>query len=110
MNCYFRGESLDGVISLQLFKLNGSVLIKELVNRKVTSANTNLNVIFFNLDCNSLRSKLVDTLRLTHEHDLELLAIGVVVDVLRQLLVDDIALHWDVDCDARLEVNDVLAQ
>ena len=55
-------------------------------------------------------AELVDTRRLSHEHDLELLAVRVVVDVLCQLGVDCVRLDGDVNSDSALKVNDVLLQ
>ena len=53
---------------------------------------------------------MVDAFLLAHEHDLEFLTIGVVVNVLGQFLVNGIALHRNVDRNSRLEIDDVLAQ
>ena len=58
----------------------------------------------------TLGAELIRALSLTHKHDLELLPIGVVVDVLSELLVNSVVLHWNVDGDARLQIDDVLAQ
>ena len=103
-------ESLDRVISFQLLELNGSVLIKELVNRKIPTSNTNLDLIFLDLDCDSLGSELVNTLRLTHEHDLQFTALRIVVDILSQFLVSDVILDWNVDGNPLLQVNNVLLE
>ena len=64
----------------------------------------------FDLDCYSLGSELVDSLRLTHEHDLEFRSLWVVVDELGQLLVSKVFLHWNVNSDSLLQVNDVLLE
>jgi len=58
----------------------------------------------------SLAAELVDTLTLTHEHDLQLLAVGVVVDVLSNALVDLVVLDWNVHSNTRFQVNDVVTQ
>ena len=100
-------ESLKWVSSFQLFKLDGRVLVQELVDGEVAAADLDLNLVTFNLDHDTARAELVDTFRLAHEHDLELLAVWVVIDVLRQLFVRWAVLNRDVDGDASLEVNDV---
>ena len=76
------------VLPLKFFELNWRVLVEELVQRKETASDSDLDLVLDTLDGNALCAKLVDTLRLTHEHDLELLPVRVVVDVLRELLVD----------------------
>ena len=101
-------ESLDRVLSLQLLKLDGSVLIEELIDRKISSTNSKLDMVLFNLGGDSLGTKSVDTLGLSHEHDLELGSLGVVVDVLSKLPVDRITLDWDVNGNSLLEIDDVL--
>ena len=53
---------------------------------------------------------MVNTLGLTHEHNLQFLTIRIIVDVLGKLFVDRIVLHRDIDGDAGLEVDDVLAE
>lgn len=58
----------------------------------------------------TLGTELVDTIGLTHEHDLELLSIRVVVDVLGETLVNLVVLHGDVDSNTSLQVNDVLLE
>ena len=85
-------------------------MVQELVNGKETATDTDVNAVHVNTDDDTLGSELVNTLGLTHEHDLELLAVGVVVDVLSKTLVYRIVLHRDVDSDARLEINDVLLE
>lgn len=83
-------------------------MFEESVDREEATADTNLNVILLNLDHDLLGAELVDTLRLSHEHDLELASFGVVVDVLGEASVDGILLDGNVDSDSLLEVNDVL--
>lgn len=58
---------------------------------------------------NALAAELVDAFRLAHEHDLELLAVRVVVDVLGDAFVNQVVLYGDVDCYARFQVDDVVA-
>ena len=45
-----------------------------------------------------------------HEHDLELVAIGVAVDVLGHFLVDRIVFHWHVHGDTRFQIDDVVLE
>jgi len=85
-------------------------LIQELVKRKITSTNSNFDIVLFNFNGNSLGSELVNALRLTHEHDLEFGSFGVVVDEFSELSVSLILLDWDVYSDSLLEINDVLLQ
>ena len=66
-----------------------------------------MNLASCDFDVNALLSELVNTLRLTHEHDLQLLSVGVVVDVLGKRLVDGVALDGNVDGNSRLQVDDV---
>ncbi len=98
------------VLALENLKLRGSVLVQELVDGKEATTDLDLDLVSGTLDEDALGAELVDTFGLAHEHDLQLLAVGVVIDVLRQLLVDLVVLHWNVDGDARLQVDDVLAQ
>jgi len=102
-------EIPHGVLSLKLLHFTGSVLVKELVNGKETATDSDVNLIFFDLDIDSLATELVDTLLLTHEHDLQVLAIGVVVDVLGNLSVDRVVLYWNVDGNSSLEIDNVVA-
>jgi hypothetical protein len=103
-------ESLERVLALKFLKLSGRVLVQELVDGEEASAHAHVDLVLVDAHVNALGAKLVDALGLTHEHDLEFLAVGVVVDVLSEALVNLIVLHGDVNRDARLEVNDVLLQ
>ena len=82
------GHPAHWVLSLQFLKLNRSVLVKEFVQRKETASDPDLDFVFHTLDRNTLCAELVDTLRLAHKHDFELLPVRVVVDVLCELLVN----------------------
>lgn len=114
MKSLLKGNSLvdtsSWVLSLEFFKLNWGILVKELVEGQESTTNDNLNLVLDALHANTLGTKLVDTLRLAHKHDLELLAVWVVVDVLSKLLVDRVVLDWNVDSNTRLQVNNVLTQ
>ena len=72
-------------------------MVKEFIERKETSTNSDLNLVFDAFDHDSLGAELVDTFRFSHEHDLKLLPVGIVVDILGQLLIDDIVLDRYVD-------------
>ena len=105
---HFLRELLHRVVSLEFFHFWWSVLVEELVDRKVAATNTDVDLVFVHTHCHALGSELVDTLRLSHEHDLQLLSVWVVVDVFGQSLVNLVVLHRDVHCNAALEINDVL--
>lgn len=83
-------------------------MIQELIKGKISSSNSDLNIVLFNLDSNSLGTKLVNTFRLSHEHDLEFGSFRVVVDELGELSVNGIILDWDVNSNSLFQVNDVL--
>ena len=51
---------------------------------------------------------MVDAFRFAHEHDLEFRLVRVLVDVLSKLSVSGIILYWNVDCNPRLDVNELL--
>jgi len=110
LNSHLLVEASQGILPLKLLELGGRVLVEEFVEGEESTTNTNVDLIFVNLNGDTFGAELVDALALAHEHNLELLAIGVVVNVLGQLLVDGVALDGDVHSDARLEVNDVLLQ
>ena len=104
------GHPTHWVLAFENLELRGSVLIKELVDGEEATTNLDLDLVPGALYEDTLGAELVDALGLAHEHDFQLLAVGVVVDVLRQLLVDHVVLHGDVDGNARLQVDDVLAE
>lgn len=83
-------------------------MIQELIKGKISSSNSDLDIVLFNLDSNSLGTKLVNTFRLSHEHDLEFGSFRVVVDELGELSVNGIILDWDVNSNSLFQVNDVL--
>lgn len=107
LNSHSFTKSLKWVSALEFLKLNRRVLVEELVNWKETAADLDLDLVTFHLDHHAFRAELIDTGWLSHKHNLKLLAVRVVVDVLRQLLVHDTVLYGDVHCDAGLQVNDV---
>lgn len=103
-------HATHGVLALEALELNWSVLVKEFIDAEVATANLDLNLVTDANDADALRAELVDTVALAHEHNLQPLAIRVVVDVLSQFLVGDVVLDRNVNSDARLKINDVLAQ
>ena len=104
------GHASGRILSLEPLKLRRRILVNELIDREETATDLDLNLVTQGLHVDLLRAKLIDTRGLTHEHDLKLLAVRVVVDVLSQFLVDRVVLDWDVDSDTRLKVDDVLTQ
>ena len=107
---YLLSESLHGILSLQLFELDRCVLVKEFIDWQVTATNSNVDLVLVDLDVNTLAAELVDTLGFSHEHDLQLLTVGVVVDVLGDTLVNRIVLDGNVNCDTGLQVDDVVSK
>ena len=95
-------KPLQWIAPLNLLELNRRMLVQELVNAHVATAHTDLNLVFLDTNVDFLGTELVYTLCLAHEHQLQLVAIWVVVDELCHLLVDLIALDWHVDSDSCL--------
>jgi len=102
--------AFERVIASVFLELNRSVLIKELIDGQVTATNSDVDLVLVHTDGDTLGTELVDTVTLTHEHNLQLLSVREVVDVLSETLVDAISLDGDVDSNTRLEVNNVLLQ
>ena len=103
-------ESLQWIAPLNLLELHRRMLVQELVNAHVATAHTDLNLVFLDTNVDFLGTELVYTLCLAHEHQLQLVAIWVVVDELCHLLVDLIALDWHIDSDSCLQVDDVVLE
>ena len=100
-------EPLQWVLALEFLKLHRRVLIEKLVNREVTTADLDQDLVFLNFDADATGAKLVDALRLSQKHDLEFLSVRVVIDILGKLHVDNVALDRDVDGNPGLEVDNV---
>ena len=98
------------ILSLELLKLDRGVLVEELVYGQPSSTNTNLNLFSHNLDTDAFGAKLINAFLLSHEHNLQFLAIRVVVNIFGQFLINHVALDWDIDSNSALEVDDVLAE
>ena len=110
LHCGGLTEASKRVVRGKLLKLDGGVLVQELIDGEVTSTNTDVDLVLVNSDSDSLGSELVDTIGLSHEHDLQLLSVGEVVDVLSKSNINSVSLNWDVDGDAGLQVDDVLLE
>ncbi len=67
-----------------------------------------VDLILLNSDIDTLGSELIDALALSHKHNLELCPFRIVVDILCELAVDGIVLHWDIHSDALFQFNDVV--
>ena len=63
-------------------KLNWDVLIQELVDLEPAAANLDEDLRSLNFDLDSAGTKLIDALLHAQEHDLELSAVRIVIDVL----------------------------
>ena len=98
----------EWILSLKLLKLSWSILVQELIEREEATTHADLDIVLFYLHGDPLRSELIDSLRLAHEHDLELLTVWVVVDVLCEFLINRVTFHWDIDGNARFQIDDVL--
>ena len=102
------GEAFQRILPLHVLQFCRRVLVNKLVNRKVAAADTHINLVLIDSDIDLACAEFVGALGLAHEHDFKFLTIWVVVNVLGQSLVDGIAFDWDVDCDSRLQINNVL--
>ena len=76
------GHAAHGVFAFQLLEFNGCVLIKELVEGEIAAAHLDLNLVSDTAHPDTLSTELVHAFRLPHEHDFQLLAVRVVIDVL----------------------------
>ena len=76
------GHAAHGVFSLELLEFNRRVLIQELVEGEVATAHFDLNLVSNTAHPDTLSTELVHAFRFPHEHYFELLAVGVVIDVL----------------------------
>jgi len=104
------GHPAEWVLSLELLELSWSVLVQELVEREEAATHADLDVVLFDLDHNPLGAELVNSLRFTHEHDFEFLAVRVVIDILGELFVCWVVFDGNVDCNAGLQIDDVLVE
>jgi len=100
-------EASHWVLALKLLQFDGRVLVQELVNREETTTDTDVNLVVVDTNIHLLGTELVDALLLTEEHDLQLGTLWVIVDVLCKLLVNRVSLHWNVDGNPRLKIDNV---
>ena len=74
------------------------VLPNELVDVHVTTSNSDENgLTLFNLDIDSFLSKLIDTFRLSQEHDVHFFSFWILVQVISQSLINLAILLCDVN-------------
>ncbi len=107
MDSNFFAESLQRISPLELLQFLRSVLVQKLIDGEVTASDLDHDLVSGDFDVDATRAELVDTLLFSHEHDLQFLAVGVVVDVLGQLFVDGAILCRNVDSDACFQVDNV---
>ena len=110
LDSHFLAEALERVSPIEPLKLLRGVLVQEFVNREETSTDLDLDLASLHLHHDLTGSKLVDSLRLTHEHDLQLLSLWVVVEVLSKLRVNLVSLNWNVDGNPGSEIENVLLE
>ena len=110
LNCNLLTESLQRIFSFKFLKFHGSVLIKELINWKISTSNSYLDVVFLHFDCNSLRTKLIDSLSFSHEHNLKFCSFWIVINEFRQFFINRIFFHGDINCDSLFQIYNVLFQ
>ena len=83
--------------AVEFLELKRRVLFEELFNDEEATPNLDLKLLAFNLDQDASRAKSILSGRLTDEHDLELLAIKLTVEVLGEHKINGVRLHWDVE-------------
>ena len=110
MDGHFLTKSHQRVCSLQPLELYRRVLVQELVDREEASTNLDFDLSSRHFDEDFASAKLVDTLGLSHEHNLELLSFRIVVDVLGKFHVNLVSLHRNVDCDTVLDGKNILLE
>ena len=110
MNSNLFSKSLQWVLALDLLQFIWRVLVDELVDGEVATTDSDLDARLVDLDGNLTRAKLVHAFTLAEEHDLELLAIRVVVDKLSKFHVDLVILVRNVNRNLSLQIDDVRLQ
>jgi len=89
---------IHSTISLDLFNLSRSVLINKVVDMHIATTNSDLKRITgFNLDTDFLLSKLVDSFRMSNEHNLHLIFFWESIDVVSKDIVDIIIFLCNID-------------
>ena len=86
------------------------MLIKELIDAKISSSDPDLDLVLLNAHIDSFRAKGVSSITLTHEHNLQLVSVWVVIDELSHLVVDLITLDWHIDSNSCLKIDNVVSK
>ena len=86
-----------GVLPGHPLELGGSVLVDELVNVEVATAHAHIDVVVVHADVDALGPIDIDALTLTLEHDPQPLSVSHVVDIVSDSLINEVALHGDVE-------------
>ena len=84
------------------------MLVQELIDTHVASADPNLDLVLFDSHSDFLGAELVGALALAHEHQLQFIAIRIVVDELRNATIDSIFFDWDIDGYTGFQIDDVV--
>ena len=91
-------ESTDDILPPDFLNFCRRVLLNEVFYEHVAAADAYVNLIaLLNLDVHAFRSKLVNALGLTKEHDLHAVTLRISIDEPTQVLVDAIVLPRYVD-------------
>ena len=107
LHCYPLCEASEWISAFEFLKLYRCVLVYELVNRQVTTTDLDLDLVSLNFDHNAFGAEFVNSFRLAHEHNFELLTIWIVVDILSQFFINLISFCRDVDCNPSFKINDI---
>jgi hypothetical protein len=75
-------KAFERVFALEFLQLCRGILVKELVDGKITTTYSDIDLVFVNPNVDFLGSELVDTVAFTHEHDFKLLTVWEVVNIL----------------------------
>ena len=98
---------LQRVPSFDLSKLNSRVLVQELINAHVATADSHSQLALSEAHLHTLGPKLVLAGGLAEEHYLQLVAVRVVVHEVGELDVHGVVLQRDVNADLRLQLHAV---
>ena len=108
LNGNFLAESFDWILSFKFLKFDGSVLVQKLVNRKIASSNSNFYIVLFDFYCNSFSTELINSFTFSHEHDLELGALWIIVNEFCKFTINTVFLNRNVHCNSLLKINNIL--
>ena len=98
---------LQRVSPLDLCELDSHVLVQEFVDCEVSTTDTDLKLSLHYPNLDPLGTILVLASRFAHEHELEFVAIGEVVDEVSQFAIHRVVHDWDVNSDLLLQVDAV---